>query len=42
MDCTKLKKQNHKFKDDNDSIYSTEDTEDALILSVTARLNPEF
>ena len=34
IDCTKLKKkQNHKSKDD-DSIYTTEDTEDVLILSV--------
>ena len=29
-------KQNHKFEDDNDSIYSTEDTKDALILSVNS------
>ena len=27
-------KQNFKFEDDNDSIYSAEDTKDALILSV--------
>ena len=34
-DCTKLKKkQNHKSEDDDDSIYTTEDTEDTLILSV--------
>ena len=29
-------KQNHTFEDDNDSIYSTEDTKDALILSVNS------
>ena len=34
-DCTKLKKkQNHKSEDDDDSIYTTEDAEDVLILSV--------
>ena len=32
-DCTK-RKQNHKSEDDDDSIYSAEDIEDALILSV--------
>ena len=29
-------KQNHKFEDDNDSIYSAEDPKDALILSVNS------
>ena len=29
-------KQNHKFEDDNDFIYSAKDTKDVLILSVNS------
>ena len=39
MNCTKpKKKQNQKFRDDNDSVNSAEDTGDAQILSVNSQV----